>query len=487
MENLKKKIKKHHGIKFYSWLSFCGVVVITMAVLWMMQVVLLTNFYETMKIREIRKIGDSVTEKFGTGEFEEVLYKQSFDNGFWIQFYTADGEPFNPDNSKQIGDIPLVMDQSGRTLGGGFGKRVPFRNDDFENIINEFAKQSGDSIVFKEQSGIFHSESIAYAAKLYDGDGLEYYLLLKAPLADVSATKTVLQHQLVYVTLISLVVGLILAAIFARQISRPISRLTDAAKILARGDYSVEFPQSGVSEINKLGDVLNYAKNELSKNDELRRDLIANVSHDLRTPLTIIKSYAEMIRDLSGDKPEKRSDHTNVIIDEADRLSGLVNDILDLSKYEAGAVKLDMSEFDLSAVVRSVVDKFYGMYENQGYVFEVECDKELLVFADETKINQVIFNLIGNAINYTGEDKRVSVTLCRHGKKVRFSVTDTGSGIAEDEISRVWDRYYRASKNMDRRGSGIGLAIVKNILISHNAEFGIDSKLKEGSTFWFEL
>lgn len=249
----------------------------------------------------------------------------------------------------------------------------------------------------------------------------------------------------------------------------------------------MEFPQSGVSELNKLGEVLNYAKNELSKNDELRRDLIANVSHDLRTPLTIIKSYAEMIRDLSGNNPEKREVHTNVIIDESDRLSKLVTDILDLSKYEAGAVKLEIEEFDLSTLVRSVSDKFRGMYEEKGYTFEVKIDKELFVHADEAKINQVVFNLIGNAVNYTGEDKKIVIKLAKVGKKIRFSVTDTGSGIAEEEIRRVWDRYYRSSKNMDRRGSGIGLAIVKNILITHNAEFGIDSKLKEGSTFWFEL
>lgn len=158
---------------------------------------------------------------------------------------------------------------------------------------------------------------------------------------------------------------------------------------------------------------------ELSKTTSCARFDCKRVAR-FENALTIIKSYAEMIRDLSGDNPKKREEHTNVIIGEADRLSKLVNDMLDLSKYEADAVKLEMSGFDLGVLVRQTVEKFCGMYENEGYVFETKIDKNVLITADEAKINQVVFNLISNAVNYTGEDKKVIINVSKSGKKVKF-------------------------------------------------------------------
>lgn len=475
-----KEKEKKHGINFYSWISFGGVVIITMAVLWIGQMFLLKSFYSMMKMREIRKIGDEMSRNFGNGDFEDVLYNKSFENGFWVQFYSDDGNELKPSHGEPIGQIPKNGERPERV-------RNFYEKNEFEKIKSDIETSEKDSIVFEETSDFFRSEAIVYAAKLKDENQNTYYMFVKAALADVSATKNVLWHQLILVSFISIVAGMILAAVFARKISKPIVGLTDSAKLLAQGNYSVSFPRSSLKEIDKLGEVLNYAADELSQNDELRRDLIANVSHDLRTPLTIIKSYAEMIRDLSGENPEKRMAHTNVIIDETDRLSKLVNDILDLSKYEAGAVKLERTNFDLGAMVRDTVEKFRGMHENDRFVFKTQIDKNVCVVADEAKINQVVYNLIGNAINYTGKDKIISINVKKIGKKVAFSVTDTGKGIEESEIRRVWDRYYRASKNLDRKGSGIGLAIVKNILIAHESEFGINSKVGEGSTFWFEI
>ncbi len=476
-----RKKTKSHGINFYSWIAFGGIVIITVLTLWISQMFLLKSFYSLMKMREVRKIGDELSAKFCSGDFESTLYKRSFENGFWVTFYTEDGEELRPQTDEQIGQIP-PYDEKRRFINN---RRNP--EYDFENIKNKINESENQSTVYEEENEMFHSQAMVYAAKLKNESGDVYYMILKAPLADVSATKTVLWRQLVYVTFLSFAAGIILAAVFARKISKPIMGLTESAKVLAHGSYNVKFQTSSFKEINKLSEVLNYAAEELSKNDELRRDLIANVSHDLRTPLTIIKSYAEMIRDLSGDNPKKREEHTNVIIGEADRLSKLVNDMLDLSKYEAGAVKLEVSGFDLGVLVRQTVEKFCGMYENEGYVFETKIDKNVLITADEAKINQVVFNLISNAVNYTGEDKKVIINVSKSGKKVKFSVTDTGCGIEKDEIKRVWDRYYRASKNLDRKGSGIGLAIVKNILLAHNADFGIDSEINVGSTFWFEI
>lgn len=269
----------------------------------------------------------------------------------------------------------------------------------------------------------------------------------------------------------------------------PSVKLTKSAEELATGDYNVTFEQGDYTEISQLADVLNHTTKELSKTDELRRDLVANVSHDLRTPLTIIKSYAEMIRDISGEKPAKRQEHIGVIIDESDRLANLVNDLLDLSKMEAGTAELQITAFDLAKTTEDILDRFRIYSENEGYRFEVQFESGCTVKADQHKMEQVIYNLIGNAVNYTGQDKTVKVLVQNKQNKVRFEVSDTGKGIPQEEINSVWERYYRVSQRhkRDAVGTGIGLSIVKSILEAHKAEYGVNSIIGQGSAFWFEL
>ena len=161
----------------------------------------------------------------------------------------------------------------------------------------------------------------------------------------------------------------------------------------------------------------------------MQKELIANVSHDFKTPLTMIKAYASMIQEISGDNPEKRAKHTQVIIDEADRLTSLVNDVLDLSKMRAGIEVLQLSVFDLSAYTQQVLDKFGYLSEKEGYTFAADIEKGLFTRADPVKIGEVLYNLIGNAVNYTGEDKKVTVSLRRDADgNIRFFGDGYGKG-----------------------------------------------------------
>ena len=205
------------------------------------------------------------------------------------------------------------------------------------------------------------------------------------------------------------------------------------------------------------------------------------------TPLTMIKAYASMIMEISGEIPEKRNKHAQVIVDEADRLASLVNDVLDLSKISSGIEELKTAKIDMSALVHRVLDRFAYLKETDGYVFETEIAEGVYTYADELMISQVLYNLIGNAVNYTGEDKKVYVRLQAEENGVfRFSVQDTGAGIKPEELSEIWDRYYRSSEMHKRpvRGTGLGLSIVKTILQRHKLYFGVDSVLGQGSTFY---
>ena len=205
----------------------------------------------------------------------------------------------------------------------------------------------------------------------------------------------------------------------------------------------------------------------------------------------MIKAYASMIVEISGDNPEKREKHAKVIIDEADRLASLVNDVLDLSKLQAGITELKMERVDISGLLGEIMERFAYLKETKNYCFITEVESELYTMADKVKIEQVLYNLIGNAVNYTGEDNTVYVRLKKEGNGFRFDVRDTGKGIKPEEIKGIWDRYYRSSEVHKRpvQGTGLGLSIVKNILDKHGLQYGVESQLGKGSTFfvYFEL
>lgn len=318
--------------------------------------------------------------------------------------------------------------------------------------------------------------------------GNEYYLYVGQSL---ELMQTTLSRMMVWTVLSAVfVVALtfIVSAAVAGLLTRSLSEMTQKAHRLAEGDFNVEFHgQDYGRELVELADALNFARDELSKTDRMQRELIANVSHDFKTPLTMIKAYASMIMEISGDIPQKRNKHAQVIVDEADRLASLVNDVLDLSKIRSGIEELKVQAFDLSACLKEIVDRFAYLKETQGYKFVTEIEKGLFTCADEKKIEQVLYNLIGNAVNYTGEDKKVFVRLKKQQDgNLRFSVTDTGKGIKEEELNEIWDRYYRSAEAHKRpvRGTGLGLSIVKSILQRHNLQFGVESEYGKGSTFF---
>ena len=239
-------------------------------------------------------------------------------------------------------------------------------------------------------------------------------------------------------------------------------------------------------EVAELSDTLNYTATELGKTDSFQKELIANVSHDLRTPLTMIKGYAEVMRDIPG---ENTPENVQVIIDETERLTGLVNDMLDISKLKAGTITIQPEEYNITESIRHVLERYNKLREVEGYTIDFQYDDEVIVYADEQKMYQVLYNLVNNAINYTGPDKKVTVIQKVIDDTLRIEVKDTGDGVRQEDIPYVWDRYYK-DKTAHKRaisGTGLGLSIVKNVLELHGAKYGVSSKPGQGATFWFEL
>lgn len=231
------------------------------------------------------------------------------------------------------------------------------------------------------------------------------------------------------------------------------------------------------------------ARSKLSKIESLKNDLMANVGHDLKTPLTMIKAYAEMTRDFKNLPLNKRSENMDIIIEETDRLNNLVEDILDLSKIQSNAYKLKIEKVNLDEIIKNIIKRYYILIDNEGYEFIYNNNEPIIVKADKKRIEQVIYNLINNAINYTGKDKRVYIDIKKEKKKVIVEIRDTGKGIDENDIKYIWNRYYYNEKKHKRNaiGTGLGLSIVKTILESHNYKYGVSSIKGKGSTFFFEI
>ena len=334
------------------------------------------------------------------------------------------------------------------------------------------------------------SQSVVSYAEEVSLEGRSTFLFVSASIEQYGDLAVSMQWLSLITALVAVVLAFVTSGFVAAFITKPVTEVTERAKELARGNYDLHFKKNYFcAELTELSEALDYARSEISKADTMQKELIANVSHDFKTPLTMIKAYASMIVEITGEDKKKRDANAKVIIDECDRLTLLVGDLLDLSKLRAGVNMGEKTVFNLSEEVYSVAERFSFLKETSGYIIETQIEDDLYTQANRERIDQVLYNLIGNAVNYTGEDKRVRVKLYKKGGNARFEVIDSGKGIPPEEVDTIWDRYYRSNKTHKRpvSGSGLGLSIVKNILLQHDCPFGVISEVGKGSCFWAEF
>ena len=352
-----------------------------------------------------------------------------------------------------------------------------FKNDFIDDNLNKSS--------FEFTNSKYNNKTIVKAVKI-DND----YVFVSANLEILENTFIILNNQLGIVTLVILGLSVCMGYFINRKIAKPIVDITEKAEELRRGNYDVNFKsEEGIYEIRELAETLDSMTNELSKTESVRREFLANVSHDIKTPLTMIKAYAEMVRDISYNDDDKRNANLNVIVMEVDRLNILVNDILVLSRLQAGAESLEIEKFDLNFLVRDCLTR-YDIYKEDGYEFVYSFNgKSAMIEADKKRMQQVIYNLINNAVQYTGDDKKIFIDVSESKKWIIFSVRDTGKGMKKEEIRHIWDKYYKIDKKYKRStvGSGIGLSIVKTICENHKFLYGVDTEVNHGSKFWVKI
>lgn len=473
-----------NSLKFKLWLYFVCFAALIMAVVWLAQVYMLNNSYEDMKTNQVNKFAQSISAQYRVGGFTD-----KFLSNIRTMASTNDIDVIFEDSSGYTYYITQNTDESYTGMTTQPAYSYIRERAEIKDQLEKNGRFRGYTAKSPKSSGNY--KTLVYGAYLDTSSGHEIIIYLFAPLYPVSSTIAILRNQLVYVTVLALFLAVIMAVWLTRRITRSFRKISESAVRLSKGEYGIDFPGEHYTEIIDLGDVLTYTSHELAKSDQLRRDLIANVSHDLKTPLTMVKSYAEMIRDLSGNNEKKRNEHLNVIIEETDRLNLLVDDMFTLSKMQSGVISLEISEFDFCDAVREIVHSYDILVEQEGYDIVMEVPETCTVAGDESKLKQVIANLVNNAVKYCGDDKYIYVAVKPDQAvgKVRFEVSDHGRGIAPEDLPHVWERYYRVSSNYHRssKGTGLGLSIVREILKGHEAEYGADSSVGEGSTFWFTL
>ena len=533
-----KRSKRKLPLRVFLAAGFLVFSTLLLIVLWMFQTVFLETFYKTVKTRQVKSCAYSVADNIEAAALSDLITDIEEQNTMSVAIFDTESNIFttvysskNPaqrftlemsavyelyqragENSGEYSTVTkssnkrrfdqfaaletispdVATPDSARWSFGGFndGDQNGDQNSTRSGEQNNSDRSDQDSRTFDEDRKFpvlerERMETLAFAKVVSSSSG-ERLIVVVSEITPVSSVVDTLRYQLIIMTAVLIALSVTVAVFVAKWIAKPISDTNEKAKALADRDYDLRFSGGRYREIKELNDTLSYAALELKKVDNLQKELIANISHDLRTPLTMITGYSEIMRDLPG---EVTPENIQIIIDEATRLNDLVSDLLDISRLQSGTADIKREPFSLTGCITSIFSRYTKLIESEGLNLVFEHDREVFVMGDELRMTQVIYNLINNAINYIGEDKTVLVRQTVTDDRVKIEVIDHGEGIPQEKLEFIWDRYYRVDKEHRRAviGTGLGLSIVKNILIAHDADFGVASKLGEGSDFYFTM
>jgi signal transduction histidine kinase len=476
-------------------------VFITLILLWLFQVVFLEDFYSSIKRKSLDDVVNSIetsisetdTKGLNSLEVKNKILRTASDNN--VIAVVADYEKkiyYDNSDLRQRNFIEEFLKTAefeylylSAKDSVGEPQYLSMKNSELLQITTARGSNLISNITsFPIENNLNNGESLIFLNMIVNQNEDIITLMVMMELTPVNTTVETLRVQLFYVTGLMMVLASILAIVISHKIAKPIEKITQVAKTLGKERY-ISNLASPIKEVGELNDTLYFVDRELEKIEGIRRELMANISHDLRTPLTMIQGYSEVMRDIPG---ENNKDNIQVVIDESQRLQSLVNDILELSRLEEQKYRMRVKKYCLTDSLKDIVARYQSMLESKGYSLRFTYEKDVYVEADELKMSQVIYNLLNNAVTYTGEDKIIEIKQKVVGKYVRVEIVDTGEGIAEDKILEIWERYYKIDSKHRRAqiGSGIGLSIVKSIIEQHKGFVGVSSSNK-GSTFWFEI
>lgn len=460
------------SIRTKLWAAMMGFVVIILILLWLFQVVFLETYYQSMMLSRIQNQAMHYADQLSDVELRNALSLKDALRDEFAKYA----------ETKQVGFE--VINSSGETVFQQAVAMEPMFRHTFRTVFATILE--GKTINTQVSHMRFESTYWVIGVPVV-GSNMKVTggIIITAPIESMDQTVEIIKEQLVYITLMLLVLASLMAFLLSKQFSKPILKISHATKKIAKGEYETKLNTHQTDEIGQLAKDIEEMSFELGQVDRLRKELIGNVSHELRTPLSIIRGYAETLRDVSGEHAEKRNHQLGIIISESERLSELIEDILNMSQIESGAITMSKQPFDLMDLVNDLRMKFEVMHP-----IEVISDQaQMVVYADRGRIEQVFYNLIGNAIAHTQTSNAIRVEIQESERVVHIGIRNFGDVLSEEKINKIWQRFYQvqSSDQGKPKGAGLGLAIVKSILESHKVKYGALSSDERGTLFWFEL
>ncbi|MBM6855729.1 HAMP domain-containing protein [Mediterraneibacter glycyrrhizinilyticus] len=351
------------------------------------------------------------------------------------------------------------------------------------------AEIGGNQYITGTYHGYFDEEVITVMAPVTQGFSTKGYLLIHSPMSTIEEKcRTLMVPVYISLGVIYLISFLFLLG-FHFFVYRPLRQVTEAAKQYATGNLEYEIPVYTHDEMGYLSASLNYMAVQLKDIDDYQKKIVANVSHDFRSPLTSIKGYVEAMTD-GTIPPELHQKYLKIILFETERLTDLTTDLLTLNEFDTKELLLDKIEFDIQEMIKNTAASFEGVCTPKHITIELLLlPGTVIVFADRRKIQQVLYNLIDNAIKFSANDSSITVEVVEKNEKVFISVKDHGIGIPRKELNKIWERFYKSdlSRGKDKKGTGLGLSIVKEVIQAHDEHINVISTEGVGTEFIFSL
>ncbi|KKC30164.1 sensory transduction histidine kinase [Caldanaerobacter subterraneus subsp. pacificus DSM 12653] len=442
------------GIRKKLFISYLSIGMVVLLLFWLTQVVFINRIYEYYKVNQLKSYSEQIVQAINNNN--EMLISELIDKS----------------NARVIAITENDIVIAGNNRGHGMrGLGIP------EILL----RPTNTTRVVKYEHPFLHIEYLSIVRPfLYNGKPA--ILIMSLPMAAINDSVNLFKEVFWWIFALTIVSTLVVSNYMSKKFTRPIQILKNAAHEIASGNLNVKINYKEEDELGELAKSMNTMVKQLSITDKFRKDLIANISHDLKTPLGLIRGYSEMLLDYYGEDKEKREKYLNTVIKETERMSKLVDDVLQLSKLQSGMVEVKEETIDLEKLIFEILDIFEIQILEKNIEVRLE-NLKVKVVADREMIKRAIINIISNAIASMENGGTLSITAELQDKDVLIKISDTGCGIPEKDLEHIFDRFYKGNKS----GTGLGLAIVKEILTLHQSDFGIRSKEGEGTTFYFTL
>lgn len=380
------------------------------------------------------------------------------------------------------GDV--ILDTNNSSTDKSNEDRILFSINDFD-----YGDLKGKHDILWDFYGLFSEPELSVFSPISNSFEIKGYVVINIPESAI-VERVYDTFNTNYLTLaIVLILSSAFLVLYFFQVHRPIKEITRATNEYSKGNLSYHVKPMHNDEIGRLGMSLDYMASQLNESDKFQQKFLSNISHDFRSPLTSIKGYLEAIQD-GTIPPEMLDKYIGIMLFESERLTKLTSNILTLNELDPKSVRLDISTFDLNSIIRHTVETFEGTCKKKGIKFNITYANSVQnVKADKGRIQQVIYNLIDNAIKFSKENSYIYITVKEKGEKAQISIKDTGCGIAKEDIDKIWDRFYKSdsSRGRDKKGSGLGLSITKEVIQAHGENIDVVSTVGVGTEFIFTL